>query len=140
MHDVRLGAKATAYWALEQLHAIYTDRYAFRQQDYDNFDKRAVVQKRVDEIGKMAKPTGVPFISVMAKAFTPCEGLDTAGEKAQVGHDLHGLVRPPRPFQAGHGQRHPECAVATPRCRWWCATDLRRTLQPFLVVTTYKLR
>ena len=40
-HDVRLGAKATAYWALEELHAIYTERYAFRQQDYDNFDKRA---------------------------------------------------------------------------------------------------
>jgi len=57
---------------------------------------RAVVQKRVDEIGKMAKPTGVPFISVMAKAFTPCEGLVTAGEKARVRHDLHGLARPGR--------------------------------------------
>tara|TARA_R110000787_G_scaffold206023_1_gene316248 strand:- start:154 stop:282 length:129 start_codon:yes stop_codon:yes gene_type:complete len=41
LHDVRLGAKATAYWALEELHAIYTERYAFRQQDYNNFDKRA---------------------------------------------------------------------------------------------------
>lgn len=101
---------------------------------------RLVAQKRVDEIGKMAKPTGVPFISVMAKAFTPREELVTAGDKAQVRHDLHGLARPPRPFPAGYGQRHPESAVATPRCRWWCATDPRRTLQPFPVVTTYKQR
>jgi nucleotide-binding universal stress UspA family protein len=93
----RLGAKVTAYCALEELHAIYAEGYAFRQKDYDNFDKRAreVAQKRVDEIGKMAKAAGVPFISVVAKAFTPYEGIVAAAKKRKC--DMI--------FMASHGRR-----------------------------------
>lgn len=61
---------------------------------------RAVVQKRVAEIGKMAKPTGVQFISVMAEAFTPVRGSSLPGKKRKcdmicmASHGRRGLSKP----------------------------------------------
>ena len=52
-----LGAKITAYYAVEQLQPIYGDGYMLNQEMVDGFEERAreVGQKRVDAIGKMAK-------------------------------------------------------------------------------------
>ena len=79
----RLGAKVTAYCALEVPQPIYVEGYSFNQEELDGFDKRSreAGQKRVDAIGKMAKAAGVPFTSVVAKALTPYEGIIAAAKK-----------------------------------------------------------
>lgn len=79
----RLGAKVTAYCAIEELQPIYVEGYAFNQKELDRFGVRAreAAQKRVDAIGKMAKAVGVPFTSAVGKAFTPYEGIIAAAKK-----------------------------------------------------------
>ena len=53
----RLGAKVTAYCAVEEPPPIYLEAYAFNQTVIDGFEERALQagQKRVDTIGRMAK-------------------------------------------------------------------------------------
>ena len=93
----RLGAKVTAYCALEELQMIYADGYAFNQKEISSFEDRArdVGQKRVDAIGRTAKAAGVPFTSVVAKALTPYEGIIAAAKKRKC--DVI--------FMASHGRR-----------------------------------
>ena len=92
-----LGAKVTAYCALEELQPIYIEGYAFDQKTIDGFEEgvRKAGQKRVDAIGRMAKATVVPFISLVAKALTPYEGIIAAAKKRKC--DVI--------FMASHGRR-----------------------------------
>jgi nucleotide-binding universal stress UspA family protein len=93
-----LGAKVTAYYAIEQLQLIYADEgYMMNQKTIDGFEEaaRKVGQKRVDAIGKMAKAAGVPFASVVTKAYTPYEGIIDAAKKRKC--DVI--------FMASHGRR-----------------------------------
>ncbi|MBC8086677.1 MAG: universal stress protein [Phycisphaerae bacterium] len=93
----RLGAKVTAYCAIEEPQAIYVEGYAFNQNEIDGFEKRARAagQKRVDAIGKMAKAAGVPFASVAMTASTAYEGIIDAAKKRKC--DVI--------FMASHGRR-----------------------------------
>ena len=92
-----LGAKVTAYYAIEQLQMIYDEGYMMNQKMIDGLEEsaRAAGQKRVDAIGKMAKAAGVPFASVVTKASTPHEGIIDAAKKRKC--DVI--------FMASHGRR-----------------------------------
>lgn len=93
-----LGAKVTAYCAVEQLQPIYADEgYMIDQKMIDGFEESALRagQKRADAIGKMAKAASVPFASVVAKAATPYEGIIAAAKKRKC--DVI--------FMASHGRR-----------------------------------
>jgi len=97
----RLGAKVTAYCALEEPHSIYIEGYSFSQEEIDGFDQRSreAGQKRVDAIGRMAKAAGVPFTPVVAKALTPYEGIIATAKKRKcdvifmASHGLRGLSK-----------------------------------------------
>ena len=56
-----LGARVTAYYAIEQLQMIYDEGYMMDQKMIDGLEERARAagQKRVDAIAKMAKSAGV---------------------------------------------------------------------------------
>ncbi len=92
-----LGARITAYCAIEPMQPIYVEGYAFDQKVLEGIDERAreVAQKRVDAIGKMAKAAGVPFVSVVGKALTPYEGIIAAAKQRKC--DVI--------FMASHGRR-----------------------------------
>ncbi len=91
-----LGAKVTAYCALEELQPIYVEGYAFAQKMIDGIEDsaRQAGQKRVDAIGKMAKAAGVPFASVVTKAY-PSEGIIAVARNRKC--DVI--------FMASHGRR-----------------------------------
>lgn len=92
-----LGAKVTAYHAIEQPPLLYDEGYMMDQKTIDGVEEgvRAAGQKRVDAIGKMAKVAGVPFASVVAKASTAYEGIIDAAKKRKC--DVI--------FMASHGRR-----------------------------------
>ncbi len=92
-----LGAKVTAYYAIEQLQLMYDEGYMMNQKMIDGFEERARAagEKRVDAIGKMAKAAGVPFASVVTKAFTPYKGIIDTAKKQKC--DVI--------FMASHGRR-----------------------------------
>lgn len=93
-----LGAKVTAYCAVEQLQPIYADEgYMMDQNTIQSFEEsaRTAGLKRVDTIGKMAKAAGVPFASVVTKVDTPYEGIITTAKKRKC--DVI--------FMASHGRR-----------------------------------
>ena len=92
-----LGAKVTAYYAIEQLRLIYDEGYMMDQKMIDGLEEsaRAAGQKRVDAIGKMARAAGVSFASVVTKALTPHEGIINAAKKRKC--DVI--------FMASHGRR-----------------------------------
>ena len=92
-----LGSKVTAYSALEELQLFYGEGYIPTQREIDGFLRRAreVGQKRVDAIGKMAKAAGVPFASVVTKAYSPYEGIIAVAKKRKC--DVI--------FMASHGRR-----------------------------------
>lgn len=92
-----LGAKVTAYYAVEPMQAIYVEGYAFGQKVIEGIEDsaRQAGQKRVDAIGKMAKAAGVPFASVLTKANTPYEGIIDAAKKRKC----------EAIFMASHGRR-----------------------------------
>jgi nucleotide-binding universal stress UspA family protein len=92
-----LGARITAYRAVESLEPIYVEGYAFDQAVIDRADKRLreIGQKHVDAIGKMAKAAGVPFAAVVTNASTAYEGIIDAAKKRKC--DVI--------FMASHGRR-----------------------------------
>ena len=92
-----LGAKVTAYCALEEPQLFYAEGYIPAQREIDGILQRAREggQKRVDTIGKMAKAAGVPFASVVTKAYSPYEGIIAAAKKRKC--DVI--------FMASHGRR-----------------------------------
>lgn len=92
-----LGAKVTAYYAVEDLQPIYVEGYTFDQQMIERFETgaREAGQKRVDAIGKMARTARVPFTPVVTTASTPYEGIINAAKKYKC--DVI--------FMASHGRR-----------------------------------
>ena len=93
----RLGAKVTAYSAIEQLQSIYIEGYVFTKGQLDGFNGRAreAAHNRLNAIGKIAKAAGVPFTAVVAVAPTPYEGIIAAAKKRKC--DVI--------FMASHGRR-----------------------------------
>jgi len=92
-----LGAKVTAYYAVEPMQPIYAEGYTFDHKVIEGIEERArdAGQKGVDAIGKIAKAAGVPFTSVVAKALTPYEGIIALAKKRKC--DVI--------FMASHGRR-----------------------------------
>jgi len=92
-----LGAKVTAYYAIERLQLIYDEGYMMDQKTIDGLEEnaRSAGQKRVDAIGKMAKAARVPFTSVVTQASTAYEGIIDAAKKQKC--DVI--------FMASHGRR-----------------------------------
>ena len=92
-----LGARITAYCAVEPLQPIYVEGYAFDQKVIEELEQhgREVALKRVAAIGKLAKVAGVRFASVVTKAYTPYEGIVDAARKQKC--DVI--------FMASHGRR-----------------------------------
>jgi nucleotide-binding universal stress UspA family protein len=92
-----LGAKVTAYCALEELQQEYVEGYPFYPKAIDGLEKyaRGIGQKHADAIGKMAKAAGVPFGAVVTKAPTVYEGIIDAAKKQKC--DVI--------FMASHGRR-----------------------------------
>ena len=92
-----LGAKVTAYYAIEPMQPLYAEDYAFDEKFIEGIEARAraLAQKRVDAIGKMAKEAGIPFAAVVTKAYTPYEGIIAAAKKQKC--DVI--------FMASHGRR-----------------------------------
>jgi nucleotide-binding universal stress UspA family protein len=92
-----LGAKVTAYCAVEPIQTLYAEDYAFDQEFMAGIEARAraLAQNRVDAIGKLAKAAGVPFAAVVTKAYTPYEGIIAAAKKRKC--DVI--------FMASHGRR-----------------------------------
>ncbi len=92
-----LGAKVTAYRAVELLDPLYVEGYAFDQSVIDRADDRLreAGQKHVDAIGKIAKAAGVRFASVVMNASSAYEGIIITAKKQKC--DLI--------FMASHGRR-----------------------------------
>lgn len=96
-----LGAKVTAYYAIEPIHPIYAEGYTFDPSVIEGIEHtaRQAGQKSVDAIGKMAKAAGVPFASVVANADTPYEGIVAVAKKRKCdvifmsSHGRRGLSR-----------------------------------------------
>ena len=93
----RLGAKVTAYNAIEALQPIYVEGYVFTRRQLNSFEARAhdAGQKRLDAIGKIARAAGVPFTTLVATAPSPYEGIIAAAKKRKC--DVI--------FMASHGRR-----------------------------------
>ena len=93
----RLGARITGYSAFEPMRPVYGEGYAFDQKAIAGIEKqgREVAQKRVDAIGKLAKAAGVPFASVVTKAYSAYEGIIAAAKKPKCDAI----------FMASHGRR-----------------------------------
>jgi nucleotide-binding universal stress UspA family protein len=79
----RLGAKVTAYCAIEELQPMYIEGYVRNRKQLNDLEQRAraVGQKHVDAIGRVANSARVPFTSVVAKARTPYEGIIAVAKK-----------------------------------------------------------
>ncbi len=92
-----LGAKVTAYYAVEPMQPVYLEGYAFDSKVIEDIEHNArqAGQKRVDAISKMAKAAGVPFASVVATAATVYEGIVDVAKKRKC--DVI--------FMASHGRR-----------------------------------
>ena len=92
-----LGAKVTAYCAVEELQPVYVEGYTLDRKTIAGLEggARKVGQKRVDAIGKIAKAAGVPFASVVTKAPAAYEGIIDAAKKQKC--DVI--------FMASHGRR-----------------------------------
>jgi nucleotide-binding universal stress UspA family protein len=78
-----LGAKVTAYYAIERLQLIFDEGFMMDQKMIDGLEEsaRAAGQKRVDAIGRMAKAARVPFTSVVAQASSPHGGIIETAKK-----------------------------------------------------------
>ena len=92
-----LGAKITAYRAVESLAPRYAEGYAFDQVMIDRAEKglREAGQKHVDVVGKMAKAAGVRFASLVTNPSIAYEGIIAAAKKQKC--DVI--------FMASHGRR-----------------------------------
>lgn len=80
---LRLGAKVTAYCAIEELQPIYIEGYVRNRKQLNDLEARARVagQKHVDAIGRIARAARVPFTAIVVKARTPYEGIIAAAKK-----------------------------------------------------------
>ena len=92
-----LGAKVTAYYAVDPMHSLYVEDYTFDEKMIKGLEDsaRQTGQKSVEAIGRMAKAAGVPFASVVTKANTPYEGVIDVARKRKCDAI----------FMASHGRR-----------------------------------
>ncbi len=94
---IKLGAKVTAYSAIEEVQMIYAEGYVMDQKTIDRLEEQALkaAQKHVDAIGKLAKAAGVRFALVVEKSYTPYDGIVKTAKKKRC--DVI--------FMASHGRR-----------------------------------
>ncbi len=92
-----LGARVTAYYAVDELQPLYVEGYVMDQALLDDLDARAraLGEKRVEAIAKMAKAAGVRFNALVRKANTAYEGIIDAARRQRC--DVI--------FMASHGRR-----------------------------------
>ena len=92
-----LGASVTAYYAIDELQPLYREGYMMDQAMMDDLDARAraLGEKRVEAIAKIAKAAGVPFNALVRKANTAYGGIIDAAKKQRC--DVI--------FMASHGRR-----------------------------------
>jgi nucleotide-binding universal stress UspA family protein len=96
-----LGAEVTAYYAVDELQPLYAEGYLPDQTLMEDLDQRAKAlgEKRVDAIGKMARAAGVRFNALVKKAGTAHEGIiETARRRRcdvifMASHGRRGLAR-----------------------------------------------
>ena len=96
-----LGARVTAYSAIEQLQPVFDEGYMMNEKMVEEFEQsaRKAGQKHVDAIGKMARAAGVRCAAVATKASTAYEGIvDTAKKQKcdvifMASHGRRGLTR-----------------------------------------------
>jgi nucleotide-binding universal stress UspA family protein len=92
-----VGARVTAYHAIDELQPLYLEGYAMAQAMMNDLDARAkaVGEKRVAAIGKIAKAAGVRFNALVRTANTAYEGIIDAAKRQRC--DVI--------FMASHGRR-----------------------------------
>ncbi len=91
-----LGAKITAYSAVEPLQPIYVEGYVdTRMIDAIEDKARKAALILVTAIGKMAKAAGVPFASLVTQPNTAYEGIIDAAKRRKCDAI----------FMASHGRR-----------------------------------
>ena len=93
-----IGAKVTAYYALEDLLThIAGEGFVIDPKMRDEFNRKAreTAQRRLDAIGKLAKTAGIAFGSAMAEVDTPYKGIIEVAKK----HRCDVI------FMASHGRR-----------------------------------
>lgn len=97
----RLGAKVTAYYALEALEPVWNEGYRLDQTAIEGFEAgaRKAAQQRLDALGRTATLAGVPYASAVTKVATACEGIIDAAKKQKcdvifiASHGRRGLVK-----------------------------------------------
>jgi nucleotide-binding universal stress UspA family protein len=92
-----LGARVTAFYAVEELQPLYVEGYTMDQAMIEDLDGRAkaVGEKRVEAIAKIAKAAGVRVNALVRKANTASEGIIDAARRQKC--DVI--------FMASHGRR-----------------------------------
>lgn len=78
-----VGARVTAYHAIDELQPLQIEGYAMAQAMMNDLDARAKAlgEKRVAAIGKIAKAAGVHFNALVRKANTAYEGIIDAATR-----------------------------------------------------------
>ena len=93
-----IGAKVTGYYAVEVFQpAVYGEGYRIGGATVAVRDRhaKAVGEKHLAKMAKLAKAAGVPFSAVCTKASTPYEGIIETARKKKC--DVI--------FMASHGRR-----------------------------------
>src|SRR5687767_14462649 len=92
-----LGARVTAYYAIDELQPLYIEGYMMDQAMMADLDARAKAlgEQRVGAIAKIAKAAGVYFQPIVRKANTAYEGIIDAAKRQRC--DVI--------FMASHGRR-----------------------------------
>ncbi len=97
----RLGAKVTAYYALEALDPVWNEGYRLDKTAIGGFEvgARKAAQRRLDALGRTAKLAGVPYASAVTKVASASEGIIDAAKKQKcdvifiASHGHRGLVK-----------------------------------------------
>jgi nucleotide-binding universal stress UspA family protein len=93
-----LGAKVSGYYAVEAIQPrVYGEGYMMNGSTIKALERsaRAVGQKHIDNMAKVAKVAGVGFSGVVAMAETPYEGIIATAKKRKCDAI----------FMASHGRR-----------------------------------
>ena len=96
-----LGARVTAYYAVDAIQALYVEGGVVDPNVMRNVEAlaNAAGQKRVDTIAKIAKTAGVRFDVLVKKASTAYEGIIDAAKRQKcdaivmASHGRRGLSR-----------------------------------------------
>ena len=96
-----LGARVTAYYAVDAVQPLYMEGEVLDQNMMRNVEAlaKAAGQKRVDAIAKIARAAGVRFDVLVKKASTAYEGIIDVAKRqrcdaiAMASHGRRGLSR-----------------------------------------------